>query len=115
MPALGGGMSVASSGEAQSVVVNGTRIDLIERGSGRPLLFLHAENGIEPAAAAIAELAKSARVIAPTHPGYGRSELPKGMRSVDDLSYFYLDLLDQLDLKDLTIVGTGFGGWVAAA
>ena len=92
-------MSVASSREAQSLVVNGTRIDLIEKGSGPPLLFLHAENGIEPAAAAIDELAKRARVIAPTHPGYGRSELPKGMRSVDDLSYFYLDLLDQLDLK----------------
>jgi pimeloyl-ACP methyl ester carboxylesterase len=107
-------MSVASSSEAQSVVVNGTRIDLIERGSGRPLLFLHAENGIEPATAAIAELAKSARVIAPTHPGYGRSELPKGMRSVDDLSYFYLDFLDQLDLRDLTVVGVSLGAWIAA-
>jgi pimeloyl-ACP methyl ester carboxylesterase len=107
-------MSVASSGEAQSVVVNGTRIDLIERGSGRPLLFLHAENGIEPATAAIAELAKSARVIAPTHPGYGRSELPKGMRSVDDLSYFYLDFLDQLDLRDLTVVGVSLGAWITA-
>jgi pimeloyl-ACP methyl ester carboxylesterase len=88
-------MSVASSREAQSLVVNGTRIDLIEKGSGPPLLYLHAENGIEPAAAAIDELAKHAHVIAPTHPGYGRSELPKGMRSVDDLSYFYLDLLDR--------------------
>jgi len=107
-------MSVASSSEAQSLVVKGTRIDLIERGSGGPLLYLHAENGIEPAAAAIAELAKSARVIAPTHPGYGRSELPKGMRSVDDLSYFYLDLLDQLNLRDLTVVGVGFGAWIAA-
>src|ERR1700723_2592095 len=107
-------MSVASSREAQSLVVNGTRIDLIDKGSGPPLLFLHAENGIEPAAAAIDEFAKHARVIAPTHPGYGRSELSKGMRSVDDLSYFYLDLFDQLDLKDLTVVGVGFGGWIAA-
>jgi pimeloyl-ACP methyl ester carboxylesterase len=107
-------MSVASQSEAQSLVVNGTRIDLIERGSGHPLLFLHAENGIEPAAAVIDELAKSARVIAPTHPGFGRSELAKGMRSVDDLSYFYLDLLDQLDLRDLTVVGVSFGAWLAA-
>jgi pimeloyl-ACP methyl ester carboxylesterase len=107
-------MSVASSSEAQSLVVNATRLDLIERGSGRPLLFLHAENGIEPAAAAIAELAKGARVIAPTHPGYGRSELPMGMRTVDDLSYFYLDMLDQLDLRDLAVVGVGLGAWIAA-
>jgi pimeloyl-ACP methyl ester carboxylesterase len=99
---------------SDSVVVEGTRIDLIERGKGRPLLFLHAENGIEPAAAAIDTLAKSAHVIAPTHPGFGRSELPKGMHTVDDLSYFYLDLFDQLDLRDVTLVGVAFGAWIAA-
>jgi pimeloyl-ACP methyl ester carboxylesterase len=98
-----------------SLVVQGTRIDLIERGKGgKPLLFLHAENGIEPSLAAIGELAKSAHVIAPTHPGFGRSELPKGMRSVDDLSYFYLDLLEQCDLRDVVVVGVGFGAWIAA-
>jgi pimeloyl-ACP methyl ester carboxylesterase len=94
--------------------VGGTRIDLIERGSGRPLLFLHAENGIEPAAAAIDALAQHAHVIAPTHPGFGRSELPSGMRTVDDLSYFYLDLFDQLDLRDAIVVGVSFGAWIAA-
>jgi pimeloyl-ACP methyl ester carboxylesterase len=94
--------------------VEGTRIDLVSRGSGRPVVFLHAENGIEPAHAAIDELAKSVQVIAPTHPGFGRSELPTGMRSVDDLSYFYLDLLDQLDLRDITLVGVAFGAWIAA-
>jgi pimeloyl-ACP methyl ester carboxylesterase len=108
-------MAVAlESGAAGSLVVNGTRIDVIERGAGPPLLFLHAENGIEPAAAAIEELAKGARVIAPTHPGFGRSELPKGMRSVDELSYFYLDLLDQLDFRELTVVGVSLGAWLAA-
>ncbi len=107
-------MPQAAESTASSLVVGGTRIELIERGFGAPLLFLHAENGIEPAAAAIAELAKGARVIAPTHPGFGRSELPQGMRTVDDLSYFYLDLLDQLDLRDLTLVGVSFGAWIAA-
>jgi pimeloyl-ACP methyl ester carboxylesterase len=108
-------MSLTAESAAPSLVVNGTRIETIERGSGPPLLFLHAENGIEPARAAIDELAKGARVLAPTHPGYGRSELPNGMRSVDDLSYFYLDLLDQLDLRDVTVVGVSLGAWIAAA
>ena len=107
-------MSLAADSAIGSLVVDGVRIDTIERGAGRPVLFLHAENGIEPAMAAIAELAKGARVIAPTHPGFGRSELPKGMRSVDDLSYFYLDLLDQLDLRDVTVVGVSLGAWIAA-
>ena len=107
-------MSLAAESAPDGLVVDGARIDLFERGSGKPLLFLHAENGIEPSRAVIGELAKHAHVIAPTHPGFGGSELPKGMRSVDDLSYFYLDLLDQLDLSDLTVVGIGFGAWIAA-
>jgi pimeloyl-ACP methyl ester carboxylesterase len=107
-------MSQGAESGPGSLVVGGTRIDMLERGSGRPLLFLHAENGIEPALAAIDELAKAARVIAPTHPGFGRSELPSGMRTVDDLSYFYLDLLDQLYLDDLTVIGVSLGAWIAA-
>src|SRR5215472_3855541 len=106
-------MTLTAQSAAPTLVVNGTRIDIIERGAGRPLLFLHPENGIEPALPAIDELAKGARVIAPTHPGYGRSELPKGMRTVDDLSYFYLDLLDQLDLRDIMLVGVALGAWIA--
>jgi pimeloyl-ACP methyl ester carboxylesterase len=107
-------MSLTVESAAPTLVVNGTRVDMIERGSGRPLLFLHPENGIEPALAAVEALAKGARVIAPTHPGFGRSELPKGMRSVDDISYFYLDMLDQLDLRDVTVVGVSLGAWIAA-
>jgi pimeloyl-ACP methyl ester carboxylesterase len=106
-------LQAARTGEG-SLVVEGLRVDMIEFGSGSPILFVHAENGIEPALAAIDELAKSAHVIAPTHPGFGRSELAPGMRTVDDLSYFYLDLLDQLDLSDLTVVGVGLGAWIAA-
>jgi pimeloyl-ACP methyl ester carboxylesterase len=107
-------MALTMEAATPSLVVNGTRVDMIERGTGRPLLFLHGENGIEPALPAIEALAKGARVIAPTHPGYGRSELPKGMRSVDDLSYFYLDLLDQLELRDVALVGVSLGAWLAA-
>jgi pimeloyl-ACP methyl ester carboxylesterase len=54
------------------------------------------------------------RVIAPTHPGFGRSEAPKSFDTVDDLAYFYLDLLDLLDLRDAAVVGISLGGWIAA-
>jgi pimeloyl-ACP methyl ester carboxylesterase len=111
-------MSLAAESAEGALTVGGVRIDLIERGkkrgTGGPFLFLHAENGIEPSRKTIEDLAQGAHVLAPTHPGFGRSELPKDMRSVDDLSYFYLDLLEQLDLTDVTVVGVSLGAWIAA-
>jgi pimeloyl-ACP methyl ester carboxylesterase len=99
---------------AQTIGVNGIRIELIERGEGRPLLFLHPGIGIEPDAPVLERLATRARVIAPTHPGFGGSEAPKSFDSVDDLAYFYLDLIHALDLEDVALVGISFGGWIAA-
>ena len=98
----------------KSMVVNGVTIEAVERGQGRPILFLHPGIGIDPDAPVLTELAKGGRVIAPSHPGFGTSQLPKGMTTVDDVSYFYLDLLDALDLSDVLVVGVGLGGWLAA-
>lgn len=107
-------MSVAADAPARSIAVNGVRLDVIERGHGRPLLFLHPGIGIEPDAPVLDHLARGMRVIAPSHPGFGRSDLPKSMTTVDDLAYFYLDLLEGLDLRDGVLVGVSFGAWIAA-
>jgi pimeloyl-ACP methyl ester carboxylesterase len=97
------------------IKVNGVRVDVLDRGQGRPLLFLHPEIGLDPAAPVFDRLAAKCRVIAPTHPGFGASELPKGFDTVDDLAYHYLDLMDELDLRDVTLAGVSLGGWIAAA
>jgi pimeloyl-ACP methyl ester carboxylesterase len=96
------------------LAVNGTRVDMIERGAGRPLLFLHPFTGIDPAQPFLDRLAARARVIAPIHPGFGGAERPRSFDTVDDLAYFYLDLLEALDLRDVVLVGVSFGGWLAA-
>lgn len=110
-----GGGELVTTDLLSSIKINGVRIDAIERGTGAPILFLHPGIGIDPAAPVLDRLASHARLIAPTHPGFGTSELPPGFDSVDDLSYFYLDLLDQLELNNATVVGVSFGGWIAAA
>ncbi len=101
-----------------SMVVNGVTIEAIDKGrenaNARPILFLHPGIGIDAVAPVLALLAKGGRVIAPSHPGFGTSQIPKGMTTVDDVAYFYLDLLDQLDLRDVLVVGVGLGGWIAA-
>ncbi len=107
-------MVVTTNEPLTSIKVNGIRVEAIERGSGRPLLFLHPGIGIERTAPVLDRLAERARLIAPTHPGFGGSELPKSFDRIDDLAYFYLDLLDQLDLADTVVVGVSIGAWIAA-
>ncbi len=100
-------------GALERVNVRGVNIELFRAGSGPPLFFLHGIDCLEGAAVWLKELSKSFTVYAPSHPGFGESELPVGMNRVDDLSYFYFDLLDMLGLDAPTIVGTSFGAWVA--
>jgi pimeloyl-ACP methyl ester carboxylesterase len=104
----------AASYMVASRLINGIRIEAIERGSGRPLLFLHPGIGISSTAPVLDRLAERARVIVPSHPGFGGSELPPSFNSIDDLAYFYLDLLDELDLSDTIVAGVSLGGWIAA-
>ena len=110
-------MSVADGARATdaSISVNGSKLELIARGSGRPILFLHPHIGLDPAAPVLAMLASGGRLIAPSHPGFGRSELPPAVTTVDDLAYFYLDAMDALDLEQTLVVGVSFGAWIAAA
>src|SRR5436190_23419186 len=89
--------------------INGVRVEVMEKGCGQPLLFLHPGIGIDPAAPALDRLAQAARVIAPSHPGFGGSEQPRAFTTIDDLAYFYLDLMDELDVSGATVVGVSLG------
>ena len=71
-------------------------------------------DGVEGSAALIDLLAQKFTVYAPSHPGFGASDLPRHFSTVDDLSYFYLDFMEAFGLTDVTLVGFSFGGWVAA-
>src|SRR4051794_28014270 len=90
---------------ARSLTVSGIKVEVYEQGSGPPLLFLHPHTGNDPGAAALRRLARDFTVVAPSHPSFGRSDLPRWMKTVDDLSYFYLDLIETLDLRKVTLVG----------
>ena len=89
-------------------------IDVFEAGRGRPLLFLHGGGGFAEEQPFVPLLAKSRRLIAPSHPGFGNSSLPGWLDSVDDIAHLYLELLDKLALEDIDLVGCSIGGWIAA-
>jgi pimeloyl-ACP methyl ester carboxylesterase len=105
-------MSVVAT--TKELLAGSVPLTYLDIGAGAPILVLHGAGGLPPDAAFLELLAAHGRVIAPTHPGYGRSVLPEWIDSVDDLAYVYLDLLDALDLRDVTVVGFSMGGWIAA-
>jgi len=107
-------MTTADSTTAALVPVGGTSLELYDQGSGPTILLLHGAGGLKAGAPFLRSLSAKARVVAPSHPGFGKSPLPDWVSSIDDLAYLYLDLLEQLDLRDVTLVGMSMGGWTAA-
>jgi pimeloyl-ACP methyl ester carboxylesterase len=108
---------VVTAPESGRADINGIAIEITERGKGQPLLFLHPGHPagrLDPKASVLDLLAAHARVLAPTHPGFGGTPAPRHLTTVDDLAYLYLDMLDELDLQDVVVVGASLGGWIAA-
>jgi pimeloyl-ACP methyl ester carboxylesterase len=99
----------------RTISLAGTSLEVVERGRGRPLLFLHAGEGLAPERPWLDLLSQLYRVIAPWHPGYGASALiDSGAGGIDDLAYLYLDLATELELEGAVLVGADLGGWIAA-
>lgn len=99
----------------EQVPVSGVNTEVLRGGDGPPLLYLHGPHGVEPERSALDLLAQSFTVIAPSLPGFGGTDLPAGYSTVDELSYFCLDLLKALNLGKVAVAGASLGGWVAAA
>lgn len=97
----------------ERIDIDGVSIAALVRGAGRPLLFLHGIDYFAEHAPFLDRLAAHFRVVAPRHPGFGATRRPPWMRTVGDIAYLYLDLIDRLALDDATLVGSSFGGWLA--
>ncbi|HZU76187.1 MAG TPA: alpha/beta hydrolase [Dehalococcoidia bacterium] len=100
----------------RTVAVNGGQFqtEVIEEGSGAPLLYLHGVQGVQDAEPFLTRLGRQRRVIAPRHPGFGESTGSEHLQDIHDLIYYYLDFLDATGLRDLPIAGHSLGGMIAA-
>jgi pimeloyl-ACP methyl ester carboxylesterase len=97
------------------VEVAGAKLFLRRDGAGEPLLFLHGVQGLSGWTESLSRLAEHFTVIAPDHPCFGRSDAPDSIDNVDDLAFFYLDLLAMLADGRVHVVGHSLGGWIAMA
>src|SRR5437899_647168 len=92
----------------------GAKLHVSRAGRGRPVMILHHETGTLDRLPFYDALAAHYDVLVPHHPGYSRSERPEWMRSARDIAVIYRGLLGELKLEQATLVGLGFGGWIAA-
>jgi pimeloyl-ACP methyl ester carboxylesterase len=94
---------------------DGLTVRVDERGSGRPILVLHGGGGPQTVSGFAEALSTRAHVLVPTHPGFAGEPRPEWFDSIDDLAFAYLDLLERLDLRDVLVIGSSMGGWIASA
>jgi pimeloyl-ACP methyl ester carboxylesterase len=80
--------------------------------NGRGAIVLHGGAGPRSMVGFASALSEHAYVIVPTHPGFDGTIRPDAIDSVEDLAVAYLDLLDELDLHDVMIIGSSIGGWI---
>jgi pimeloyl-ACP methyl ester carboxylesterase len=90
------------------------RIEIVEAGKGRDLLYLHGAGGHMAGDPLIAALSAKYRVVAPLLPGYGRSSGEDGLRDMLDITLHALDVLEALKLRTPIVVGHSMGGMIAA-
>jgi pimeloyl-ACP methyl ester carboxylesterase len=98
----------------RDVEIDGVRAQILEAGSGHPLVYLHTVGtmrGFEE----LLPLARDRRLIVPIHPGFGASDDDPEIDSVLDYVLHYVALFDELKLVEpLDLVGHSLGGWIAS-
>jgi len=87
--------------------------ELLQAGSGEPLLFLHGAGGLHEGKY-LDQLAERFTVYAPSHPGFGASEGLEHIDDVIDLALYYHDFMDELGIESAHLVGHSMGGMLAA-
>jgi len=96
------------------IVVHGVEMEVLRHGTGQPMLFLHGFQHVDPSAYFLYLLGRRAEVIAPSHPGFGASARPKDFESIYDVLNLYAAFLEALPHPKVTLIGSSFGGWLAA-
>ena len=91
-------------------------VTVTQRGQGRPVLLLHGGAGLDSVAGFAGLLAGRfpVQVLTPVHPGFAGTPRPAGLDSARRLGELYRDLLGQLGLTGVTVLGSSIGGWIAA-
>ena len=98
----------------QNIDLGGLQLRVGRGGSGRSVLVLHHDIGTLDKLPFYEALSARFDVIVPNHPGFGEPERPQWLRHPRDIAALYQWLLAELGVEQVSLVGLGFGGWIAA-
>jgi pimeloyl-ACP methyl ester carboxylesterase len=95
------------------VTIDGRRVNVIDLGSGPPVVFIHGlsgswQNWLEQ----LPVFAREHRVIAFDLPGFGASEMPREKITISGYGRFVNALLDDLGAGTVAVVGNSMGGFI---
>jgi pimeloyl-ACP methyl ester carboxylesterase len=100
--------------EPKFIDIHGEQFAVRDEGQGEALLLIHGMAGSSLTWRAIQpELAKKYRVIAPDLLGHGQSAKPRTDYSLGAFAVGLRDLLDELGVDSVTVVGHSLGGGIA--
>ncbi len=99
--------------QQETISINGIDCRVLSAGSGTPLLFLHGAGTWHGFDFGL-PWAEHHRVIVPIHPNWPGSGEDVSMTSIHDYVMHYLELIDQLCLDQVDLVGLSMGGRMAA-
>jgi 4,5:9,10-diseco-3-hydroxy-5,9,17-trioxoandrosta-1(10),2-diene-4-oate hydrolase len=95
------------------VTIDGRQVNVVELGSGPPLVFIHGlsgswQNWLEQ----LPVFAREHRVIAFDLPGFGASDISAQKISISGYGRFVNALLDELGVGSAAVVGNSMGGFI---
>jgi 4,5:9,10-diseco-3-hydroxy-5,9,17-trioxoandrosta-1(10),2-diene-4-oate hydrolase len=95
--------------------IGGRRVNVIELGSGPPIVFVHGlsgswQNWLEQ----LPVFARDHRVVAFDLPGFGESEMPAEEISIAGYARWLDALYDALEIDSAAVVGNSMGGFIGA-
>lgn len=97
------------------VQVQGRPVNVIDIGSGEPVLFIHGLGGSWPNwLEQLPVVSQGRRAIAFDLPGFGGSPMPAEAISIEGYARVVADLMDALRIPSAAIVGNSMGGEITA-
>jgi pimeloyl-ACP methyl ester carboxylesterase len=98
----------------ERLTVAGAELALIKAGTGKPLLIFHDELGYPGWMTWNETLAHDRTLFIPLQPGYGKTPKLDWIMNFRDLAGFYSQVVRELKLDPVDVIGYSAGGYIAA-